>query len=145
MDAMDIFNLTNQFSPAHFVNVAVKNSTNPAPVDPAAANNGIEALLIWLLFQVFCTFYLGPLVNHVLTTLGFGALGTLFDIWIKFYHGAFGLILRYALVPFLYGSGLANEKEGDTATWTLIFGAVVWISRMGWLNGTAWPLRRSAP
>ncbi|KAK6540249.1 hypothetical protein TWF694_009064 [Orbilia ellipsospora] len=142
MDAREIFNLVNQFSPAQITNVTA-NPINPIPDLSAAANNAFEALVVWLLFQVFCTFYLGPLVNRVLTALGFGALGTLFNIWITFYHGSFGLILRYILVPFLYGSGLVNKKDGDTATWALIFGAIVWIGRTGWLNDLLWRRWRS--
>ncbi|EPS45404.1 hypothetical protein H072_608 [Dactylellina haptotyla CBS 200.50] len=124
---MDVFNVSNQLTTAHFPN-ASKTPTE-AVVTPTAAITPSNYLLVWIAVQLFCALYLGGLVNRLFTSIGLSALGTLFDKWISWYHSMFGLVMRYGVVPFFYNTNLPKDKIGGSETWTLIFGAGFFIGR----------------
>ncbi|KAF3925209.1 hypothetical protein ABW20_dc0103513 [Dactylellina cionopaga] len=121
-----IINLENHTTLAHVVDVA--SDPTDAIADAVDATH-TQHLALWMVVQIFYSYYLGPLVNLVLHRIGFGALGTLFGTWISWYYSPLGLLIRAFVLPIAYKTGLADEALGAPAVWICTVASFLWVGR----------------
>ncbi|KAK6511318.1 hypothetical protein TWF481_000239 [Arthrobotrys musiformis] len=126
MDAINPENHTTVCQAANILNVAA-DPTN-AIADAVDATNA-QYLALWFAVQIFYSYYLGPLVNYLLTCIGFGALGSLFGTWISWYYSPLGWLARAFVLPFLNQTGLADDALKAPAAWICLVASVLWAGR----------------
>ncbi|RVD85068.1 uncharacterized protein DFL_003399 [Arthrobotrys flagrans] len=123
---MDAINLENHTTISQAASVAADPTS--AIADAADATNA-QYLALWLAIQIFYSYYLGPLVNLLLSSIGFGALGSLFGTWISWYYSPLGWLTRAFVLPFLNQTGLADDALKAPAAWICLVASVIWAGR----------------
>ncbi|KAK6524671.1 hypothetical protein TWF281_011573 [Arthrobotrys megalospora] len=123
---MDAINLENHTTISRAVNVAA--DPTDAIADAVDATNA-QHLALWMVIQIFYSYYLGPLVNYFLSYIGFGALGSLFGTWISWYYSPLGWLTRAFVLPFLNQTGLADDTIKAPAAWICLVASVLWAGR----------------
>ncbi|KAK6346083.1 hypothetical protein TWF730_010416 [Orbilia blumenaviensis] len=123
---MDAINPEYHTTIARVVNVAA--DPTDAIADAVDATN-TQYLALWLVTQIFYSYYLGPLVNFFLSSIGFSPLGSLFGTWISWYYSPLGWLTRAFVLPFLNQTGLADDALKAPAAWICLVASILWAGR----------------